>query len=71
VTKDVAPGAIVRGDGTAATVAGQRACHWPGTALEHWGPLQPGKHCLRCDAFGAEQYDEWLANAARIRAEAF
>lgn len=69
VTKDVPPGAIVRGEGTAAVVKGQRAMHWPGTAVEHYGPLEPGKHCLRCDDVGAEQYEAWLAGAEATRAE--
>jgi len=65
VTKDVAPGAIVRGEGTAAVVTGRRGMHWPGTALQHWGPLQEGKHCRRCDEHSIEQYDEWMAAQQR------
>lgn len=67
VVKDVPPGAIVRGEGTAAVVKGRRAEHWPGTAMQHWGPLQPGKHCRRCADAGLEQYDEWMAERQRAK----
>lgn len=69
VTKDIPPGAIVRGEGTAAVIKGRRAQHWPGTGVEHWGPLQEGKHCLRCEGFGVEQYETWFARAIRERME--
>jgi len=54
VTKDVAEGTMVKG--VPAREYGRRTICYPGTAIEHYGPLCPSDHCKRCDDFGAEQY---------------
>jgi len=58
VMHDVAPGSMVRG--RPARPYGTRGKHWPGTALEHWGPLCDEQACKMCKASGLEQYAEWM-----------
>ncbi len=54
VTKDVGCGEMVRG--IPARVYARRQPHYPGTAVEHWGPLCPEDHCTTCDLHHLPQY---------------
>lgn len=54
VIRDVASGDIVYG--CPAVVKGRRHPHYPGTAIEHWGPLNPEVECHLCKSLGVEQY---------------
>lgn len=54
VTRDVAPGAIVYG--CPARFRRDRELHYPGTAWEHYGPLDPMAYCPDCDRLLAPQF---------------
>jgi len=61
VTKDVPSGSMVKG--RPAREYARRGMHYPGGALEHWGPLCRDERCLRCDAEGLEQYEALMDRA--------
>jgi acetyltransferase-like isoleucine patch superfamily enzyme len=63
VTHDVADGEMVKG--TPARVYGRREMHWPGTAVQHYGPLCDKQRCRMCEAASMDQYREWMERMMR------
>ena len=64
VTRDVPPGHIVYGN--PAKMHRIREQHYPGTALEHFGPYSPGEPawCPVCERLGLEQYERIAGSPA-------
>jgi carbonic anhydrase/acetyltransferase-like protein (isoleucine patch superfamily) len=58
VLRDVGCGEMVAGN--PAHRIGERERHYPGTAVEHWAPVDREARCEECERYQVQQWAEWV-----------